>query len=307
MRGIDEARAFYEENGRKMLHTKFPEYEGRIAVGLVGHGSQCFGFDDDVSRDHDFVPGFCMWLTDIDDIKIGAELAEAYRELPAAATGKTSLMGDTAVGVRRTGFFYSRYTGSEGPPESLRQWMAVPSWALAEATNGEVFRDDLGQFSAVREVLLHGMPEDVRLKKLSARAFTMAQAGQYNYSRCLSHGEAGAAMLAMNEFVIAAADMIYLLNRRHMPYYKWALRGMDGLETLGGMKGALEYLLTGDNDESGQKTKSGVIEDVCANVIAELKVQQLTHGGWDFLEPHAFEIAERIQDPEIRSLNISEG
>ena len=89
MRGIDEAKAFYEESGREMLHKKFPEYEGRIAVGLVGHGSQCFGFDDDVSRDHDFVPGFCMWLTDIDDIKIGAELAEAYRELPVKASGKS--------------------------------------------------------------------------------------------------------------------------------------------------------------------------------------------------------------------------
>ena len=46
MKGLDEARAFYEEYGRDMIHERFPEYEGRIAVGLAGHGSECFGFDD---------------------------------------------------------------------------------------------------------------------------------------------------------------------------------------------------------------------------------------------------------------------
>jgi hypothetical protein len=307
MRGLDEARSFYENYGREMIHSGFPACEERIAVGLVGHGSQCFGFDDDVSRDHDYETGFCMWLTDVDDITVGARLAEAYRSLPARVSGEASRMGDSSVGVRRTGFFYSRYTGTEGAPESLRQWMSIPSWALSEATNGQVFRDDLGEFTGIRNELLTGMPEDVRRKKLAARAFTMAQAGQYNYSRCLSHGEEGAAMLAMSEFVTAAADMIYLLNRRHMPYYKWALRGMESLEKLSGMKSALEFLLTGENDPAGQKTKAGVVEDVCANAISELRSQGLTDGGWDFLEPHAFEIMERIEDPEIRAMNISEG
>ena len=63
MRGLDEARLFYEQQGRAMLRERFGEVEGRIAVGLAGHGSQCFGFDDAVSRDHDFDRGFCLWLT----------------------------------------------------------------------------------------------------------------------------------------------------------------------------------------------------------------------------------------------------
>lgn len=307
MRGIDEARKLYDDYGRDMISSFFPEYEEHIAVGLAGHGSQCFGFDDDISRDHDFQSGFCLWLTDVDDIKIGAELQSAYLTIPANSSGGRSLMGDTAVGVRRTGFFYSRYLGSEGAPESWRQWMSIPSWALAEAVNGQVFRDDLGEFSAVRSALLTGMPEDVRKKKLAARTFTMAQAGQYNYTRCLRHGEEGAAMLAVSEFVSAGADMIYLLNRRHMPYYKWALRGMDSLETLSDMRYPLEFLLTGPNDGPGQELKAGVIEDVSAAVIKELTAQGLTDSCQDFLEPHAYEITERIQNPEIREMNISEG
>ena len=307
MKGLEETRAFYEEYGRPMLREQFPEYESRIAVGLVGRGSECFGYDDEVSRDHDFEPGFCLWLEDVDELRIGVELARAYRALPHPGAAQRSSMSEAHLGVLRTGFFYRRYTGSPGAPESWQQWLYLPSHALAEATNGEVWRDELGHFSAVREQILHGMPEDVRKKKLAARAVEMAQSGQYNYSRCLRHGEEGAAMLAAAEFVRAACGMLYLLNRRHMPYYKWMLRGLEALPLLGQLRPALDFLLTGENDAAGQQTKAGVIEDICAAVIRELQVQGLSGGDWDYLEPHAFAIMDSIGNPEIRALHVMEG
>ena len=307
MKGLEAARAFYEEYGRPMLHKQFPDYEGRIAVGLAGRGSECFGFDDEISRDHDCALGFCLWLEDEDDLRIGVELARAYRQLPRERRLERSAMSEDSLGVRRTGFFYRRYTGSSGAPESWQQWMALPAYALAEDTNGQVWRDDLGHFSAVREQILHGMPEDVRRKKLAARTIEMAQSGQYNYSRCLKHGEEGAAMLAAAEFVKAACGAIYLLNRRHMPYYKWMLRGMDALPLLSDMRPALEFLLTGENDRAGQETKAGVIEDICAAVARQLNEQGLSDGRWDYLEPHAFAVMKQIKNPEIRALHIMEG
>lgn len=307
MGGLERARALYEEYGRPMIHEQFPEYEGRIAAGLAGRGSECFGFDDELSRDHDTEEGFCLWLEDVDDIRIGVALARAYRALPLQRGGEKSAMAEDKTGVRRTGFFYRRYTGSAGAPENWQQWLYLSSHALAEATNGAVFRDDLGHFSAIREQILHGMPEDVRKKKLAARAVEMAQSGQYNYARCLGHGEEGAAMLAMAEFVQAACGMIYLLNRRHMPYYKWMLRGLESLPLLGELRPALDFLLTGDNDEAGRQTKAGVVEDICAAVVRQLRAQDLTGGDWDYLEPHAFQIMGRIENPEIRALHVMEG
>ena len=307
VRGLDEARQFYEERGRAMLREQFPAYEDRVAVGLAGHGSQCFGYDDALSRDHDFETGFCLWLTDGDDTKIGVPLARAYRALGAPKAEARSLLGESGVGVRRISDFYRRYTGSAGAPESWQQWMSTPSWALAEATNGEVWRDDLGAFSAIRETLLHGMPEDVRRKKLAARLVTMAQSGQYNYSRCLRHGEAGAAMLALGKFVNAACSCVFLLERRHMPYYKWCFRAMRALETLGELAEPLEFLLTGENGGEGDALKSQLVEDICASVLRELRTQNLTHGGGDYLEQHAFEVQEHIENPAIRALHIMEG
>ena len=267
MKGLEEAKALYESKGREMIRSLFPAYEGRIAVGLAGHGSECFGFDDELSRDHDFVPGFCLWLTDGDDLAVGARLAHAYRELVTPGTAERSAMGEKKLGVLRTSDFYRRYTGCSGAPESPEHWLSLPSWALAEATNGEVWRDDLGEFSAIRETLLHGMPEDVRKKKIAARAAEMAQAGQYNYARCLAHGEAGAAQLALTEFVRSACSMVFLLNRAHAPYYKWIFRAMGQLERLSELKDALEFLLVGENDST---LKEGVVEDICAQVIARI-------------------------------------
>lgn len=307
MTGLDEAREFYLNYGAPMIHERFPKFEGRIAVGLAGQGSECLGYDDELSRDHDWQRGFCMWISDVDDIEIGLELARAYNSLPIERPQQCSALGGGGRGVIRTGFFYRRYTGRAGAPKDWQQWLYLPSHALAEATNGQVWRDDLGQFSAQREQILHGMPEDVRKKKLAARAVEMAQSGQYNYSRCLGHGQQGAAMLAATEFVKAACGMIYLLNRRHMPYYKWMLRGMDELELLGDMRPALEHILLADNDQAGQKLKAGLIEDVCAGVIAQLKAQGLSAGSWDYMEPHAFEITERIENEEIKALHVMEG
>ncbi len=306
MRGLEEARAFYEAH-RQLLFRDLPDAERRAAVGLVGRGSECFGFDDELSRDHDFEPGFCLWLTDEDFDVFGPALSRAYQQLPGQRAAARSAMAERRLGIHRIGDFYRRYTGSPGAPESWQQWLSLPGYALAEAANGEVWRDDPGVFSAIRQTILTGMPEDVRKKKLAARAVEMAQSGQYNYARCLAHGEEGAAMLALADFTRAACGMIYLLNRRHMPYYKWMLRGMDTLPLLSDMRPALDYLLTGENDETGRATKRGVVEDICAAVVRELKKQELTDGDWDYLEPHAFSIMRRIQNQQIRALHVMEG
>lgn len=307
MQGLELARSLYFEKGAAMIKEKFPEYEDRIAVGLAGRGSQCFGFDDALSRDHDFEAGFCLWLTDADDAAIGVQLAREYRALLGKSGSASSALGFSGIGVMRISDFYRPYTGTGKAPETWQDWLYLPSHALAEATNGEVFFDGLGEFSRIREIIKNGMPEDVRRKKLAARLIFMAQAGQYNYSRCIRHGEEGAAVLALCEFVRNAAEAIYLLNRAHAPYYKWLLRGMRALPKLGELAEALEFLLTAENGGEGQKLKAAVIEDICAETAAELKAQQLSCGSWDYLEKHAFDVQSHIENAQIRAMHIMEG
>ena len=311
MQGLEVARRWYETAGAPMLEREFGDVVGRIAVGRAGHGSECFGFDDEVSRDHDFVTGFCLWIPDEDERDYGFRLERAYaklrKEFPpegGAETTAGSELGEAEHGVMTIGTFYRRHLGFPGAPQDWRQWLHTPDHAFAEAVNGAVFRDDLGAFSGIREVIRTGMPEDVRRKKIAARAVFMAQSGQYNYPRCLKHGEPGAAALALDEFVRHAAQMVFLLNRRFAPYYKWVFRAMRGLPILAECSGELEALLTRP-DPPGKKTDG--IEAVCAKIAAELRGQGLSACNDAYLEPHAFEVQGSIRDRELRALHIMDG
>ena len=82
MKGLELAEKFYNEYGKPMIEDEFSEYADRIAVGLVGHGSECFGYDDEISLDHDFSPAFNVWITDEDDAVFGFKLFRAVSKLP---------------------------------------------------------------------------------------------------------------------------------------------------------------------------------------------------------------------------------
>ncbi len=306
MKGIDISRAYYEKYGKPMIAEKFSEYADRIAVGLVGHGSECFGFDDEISRDHDFEPGFCLWLKDEDEKAIGFKLFREYSKLPDEFMGlklkEKSTLGSSCKGVMKISDFYRQYTGRAGAPETVEDWLYTPSHYLAEAVNGEVFSDPLGEFTAIRNQIKYGMPEDVRLKKLASCAFIMAQTGQYNYARCLSHGEGGAARLALAEFVKNAIEIVYLLNKEHMPYYKWAFRAMAKLPILGASAQNLEKLLDTPNSNESEIRKG--IEKFCADIVCESKRQNISSADSDYLESHAYNITERISDHKLRNMSV---
>lgn len=306
MKGLEEARKFYEEAGAEMISRNFGDLENRIAVGLVGHGSECFGFDDQTSRDHDFETGFCIWLTKDDEEKIGFRLMRAYDKLVKSVNGERAdrVVENGFQGVFVTGDFYRRYTGCDGAPKTWQDWLYTNSAYFAEATNGEVFRDDLGEFTKIRNEILHGMPEDVRAKKIGSCSLKAAQSGQYNYARCLAHGEEGAAMLALFEFVTNAIELAFLLNRKHCPYYKWALRSMDGLDKFAELKQPLEYLLTADNDKAGQSVKKAIVEDISLALANEINAQFDLGVKGGFLEPYAYAIQKRIKNSDIRNLHI---
>ena len=309
MQGLELSRAFYETYGVPMLHEQFADVEPFLAVGLCGSGSECFGFDDDVSRDHDFEPGFCIFLPGEDKVDRGTafRLERAYAKLPREFMGfqrpLVAPVGGSRHGVLRTTEFFTEKTGTPDGVLMTAQWLSVPSYALAEAVNGEIFRDDFGEVTAVRQ-RLSKMPENVRLKKLAGHLLLMAQAGQYNYARCLAHGEKGAAQLAVCEFVQNTIAAVFLLNRRHMPFYKWSLRAMRDLPALSGLSETMECLLTTDNDEPMDAVKQELIEDTASAVIDELQRQSLTDAICGDLEKHAYSVHDRITDASLRNTHI---
>lgn len=301
--GLTICRDYYETIGKPMLQQQFAQVYDRIAAGLVGDGSECLGFDDEISQDHDWGPSFCIWLTNEDYAKFGQDLQKAYMQLPKEFHGyirRTTPGGEGRVGVFRISDFYRQFIGSSHAPKTMLEWNRIPEPYLAKATNGEVFTDPLGQFTTIRNQLLQFYPEDVRLKKIAVRAAVMAQSGQYNYSRCLKRQEIVAANCALYEFVQATISMAYLLNKRYMPFYKWAHHGLQTLPKLSFLHDKLQQLCTSQDTQQ----RIALIEDICVDIRDEWRLQGIVDGPNDFLITYCKDIVAKIHDPALRAMHI---
>ena len=205
MKGLELSRAFWEDAVRPAIRETCPVLLPRLAAGLCGGGSDCLGYDDELSHDHGYAAGCMLFLAPEDAETHGFLLSALYDRLPREFQGvKTehrSRQGNGRYGVKTTEQFLLEQTGLFHTPETWREWMAIPSYALAAACAGEIFYDGSGDMTGIRETLRTGMPEDVRIKKIAGHAALMAQSGQYNVSRCRRHGEESAARLACCEFV----------------------------------------------------------------------------------------------------------
>lgn len=313
MKGMELAKAYWLEYGREMLEGEFRELAGSIAAGLCGSGSECMGYDDEISRDHDFEPGFCLFLPGEETIgrQEAFRLERAYAKLPKSFMGFSraglSPVGGNRHGVIRLEDFLREKTGTPDGRLSVTDWLTVPEQNLMEVTGGEIWRDDSGVFSSVRRHLAH-MPEDIRLRKLSGELLLMNQSGQYNYRRCLDHGEAGAAMLAAGEFVRAAIHALLLLDGRYLPYYKWAFRMLrEGGDRRRNQAERLERILCGGTDEEQATDREILIAEMAQEIAEELQERGLTDASCCDLEQHAYSVEDRIRDAEIRNMHILSG
>ena len=95
MKGLELSRLCYEQSGRPALEAQFPELFPRMAAGLAGEGSECFGFDDAFSRDHDWGPGFCLWLNRPDYLAFGPRVQELYDALSSEWETRYEALKDT--------------------------------------------------------------------------------------------------------------------------------------------------------------------------------------------------------------------
>lgn len=227
---------FYYEYGEPMLREKFPEFIDKIAIGKAGEGSDCFGFDDELSIDHDYGPGFCMWITRETYKQIGEHLQEEYDKLPTSYCGvtrNTMSTGNGRVGVCVIEDFYKRMIGREKAPETISEWSQIEEFALATATNGWIIKDEEGVFSGIRNQLLNYYPEKLWLSKIAQCMYHISQYGQYNYGRMARRKDVVTAEQCRSGFIKSVMELIYLLNRTYAPYYKWMFKGLNRLDDFG--------------------------------------------------------------------------
>lgn len=329
MKGIELSKSFFYEYGLPKLSEEFPSLIDKIAVGLIGSGSECFGYDDFISTDHDFDPGFLIFIDDDIDEETKFKLERLYSKLPREYMGYVrpvvSPVGGSRRGVKRVSEFLKEKTGSFDGNLGVYDYLNIGEEYLAELTNGEIWLDNSKIITNIRLKLLT-FPNDIKLKKLAGEILIMAQSGQYNYERCVSHNELGAARLALYEFVKAAIHTTFLINEVYMPYYKWKFRALrdlswpkhfkikselnyiEGIEDDSIVDVPLEKMLISLLNVSDDKiftTKITRDIDLIAKVLIErLKFDKLTESDSAYLEGHAYSINNKIKDNNLRNMHI---
>ncbi len=345
IKGMDLCREYYEAYGKPMIEKEFPEYVGKIAVGLVGEGSDCFGYDDEISRDHDWGPDFCMWVTEETYAEIGERLQKAYEELPKEFKGyhrNVSLQGAGRRGVMRIDTFYKKLLPMTSGPitkavvsevniteaniaevnlvEAI-DWTRVSDASLAAAVNGEVFRDDEGIFTGLRQKLMEGYPEPILYRKLAESAARFSQTGQYNYNRCKKRGDALTAQLMLADCVRETMKLKHYLEGKYPPHDKWLRFSLEQLPDGKRLSELLGKLLNGATGVASKTSDAGeaasvhmisaekmstntIIEEIASFLVTELYAKNFISDTDNYLDAHTEELLTKsflaeLDDGEI--------
>ena len=298
MKGLELSQKYYE-SVKSDLFSKVKEIED-CAIGLIGSGSECLGFDDELSQDHDFEPGFCIFVPDETDEQTEFLLKRAYAHLPRSFMGFERSVSRLQQnhGVIRTADFLLAKTGTRDGKLSAYDWIHIPEQSLIELTNGKLFYDGRGELSRIRSELGY-LPEDIRLKKLAGKLVTMAQTGGYNYPRSIKRGDFATAALCVHEFVKAAIHVCFLIDKKYMPYYKWCFKALSQCEKSKEISALLEQILSAKPIES-----RNLIEKVCAETVKTLMSEKLTHCTNIDLSEHAVCVNDKITDASLRNMHI---
>lgn len=311
--GMELCRKFYEEAGASMIHQQFPAYEGRIAVGHVGEGSDRYGFDDELSEDHDFGFGFSMWLTDEDYEEIGEELQQAYEGLVKQYEKDTSNTiwtkhSQGRFGVQRIHTFYENLTRFPEGPIKQEDWVNVAEERLSAAVNGVVLRDDLGEFSRIRNRIKNYYPLKIWLLKLAQYTSLFGQYGQYNYQRMAKRKDWVSAGLMRERAAEFALHSVYLINLEFCPHDKWLRRGIKGFRFCERVDELCEKLIL--TDIQRMEENMSIIEEIAAELLEGMIVQGLVYprkkGDILYLENYGEELAEKAEFMEASVEELAE-
>ncbi len=311
---IAKNRRFYDKFVAPMIHERFSAYEDRIAVGIAGEGSDCLGYDDQISRDHDFGTGVCLWLTDEDMALFGKELTHAYDNLVDAEERSffTRRLRQRR-GVMTIHDFYSNILSIDCDIQkgSLNedQWYRLDHSCLKTATNGEIFRDDLGIFTSFRNYLLGYYPDRVWRSRIAEQLHQYASSLQVNYARCMSRGDVVAATLCKAKGLSAAMELFFLLKREYPPYYKWTHRAMCDLDEEGIFSQKVKALAEEPilvsawegtkylpNRQNFKDMNVCIAEEIASEVEELLYNEGMIHHRTHYLETHVDEVLPRNEN-----------
>lgn len=327
MQGTELSKSFYDGVVRPWLAEAFPDLQHD--AGIFGYGSELLGFDDEMSRDHNWGPRVQLVVTEADfaahatAIVDGFDAAKpetflgepiGYRSRPHPPIVADDALGRfnhgvevfTAAGVLRTRLALDPKATLDAPT-----WLSLPEQRLLELTAGEIFHHGLGDLARLKETFGR-CPRDVTLYKLAAQWRRISDEQAFV-------GRAGYVGDDLGSRIICARlardimRICFLLEGRYAPYAKWFGSAFARLAIAGELSPTLSAALAADSWEQRQTLLSKaylVVAKMHARAGFPLSVEPEVgpYFGRPFLtinaEAISADLVSSIVDPVLRDLPI---
>jgi Domain of unknown function (DUF4037) len=241
--GNELARRFHADVVEPLLTGAVPGL--RYAAARLGSGSDVLGFDDAMSRDHDWgcrltllvdgpdgdaVPQICLLLE--------RELPESYRGFPVRfpVTWDPSRTHKIEVATV-AGFAASRLGVDPVAGLSAVDWLILTGQSVLEVTAGPVFADRTADLARVR-AMLRWYPPDIERHVLAAGWQRLSQEMPMVGRTAERGDELGSRLLSAR----LADDLMWLafaLSRQWPPYAKWRGTAFQSLAVAADLGGPL--------------------------------------------------------------------
>jgi hypothetical protein len=221
------SRRLFTQTVLPALQRALPEETAQTAFGLFGYGSEAYGMDDAVSRDH-------HWGLRIDALmpaELLARSGEALRRvaaesLPSVFEGyplREGHLPGAGLSLDSLEAFLTRAIGMPHLPQSDREWLQLPEEDILHIVNGEVWHDPAGQFTAVRQTFQSYYPDPVWRRRIAHWCRYFSGMGTYALQRALIRQNEFYAATAFGKAIRWGVQLAFLLDRRYFPYDKWLM------------------------------------------------------------------------------------
>ncbi|NYE74112.1 DUF4037 domain-containing protein [Microlunatus parietis] len=240
VKGLELAHSFYEDVVAPLI--------GRPHTAcLIGEGSEVLGYDTERSTDHEWGPRLQVFLAEEDVAlvrdRIQGRLPLHYRDRPTSwyslDAGKET--HHLEIGTL-TDWLARRIPTITLEPPDLATWLSVPQQHLLQLTAGRVFRDDLGELTALR-TRYQWYPDDVWRWIMAAQWHLIANQSPF-LGRSVELGDLRGARLITARLCRLIMELAFLQERRYRPYDKWFSRAFDDLDAAGDLGPLIDRALT---------------------------------------------------------------
>jgi hypothetical protein len=225
--GLDISQEFIHGILLPLLREELQEDYNRIAVAVVGTGSDVLGLDDEISRDHHWGPRANVMHLREDASRIEPKIQNALNKVPSKFGQfdvQVSIGNLTGVCYCEIETFFHRFLGSDPLPSKDLDWLGLCEVDLFHVTAGTIVYDGLGELTRRCNALAY-YPDNVWKKRIADWCmYVTGRDAPYNLHRVSKRHDDLTCTIYFGLCVKRLMELCFTLNRQYAPYTKWLNR-----------------------------------------------------------------------------------